>query len=59
MVEGMQDPVENFRDRLVALYKDLAEQTKVARPFESEHFLRAADMAASLPRNPPERKTGR
>ena len=50
IVEGMQDPVENFRDRLVALYRDLADQARLARPFEAENFARAADYAAGLSR---------
>lgn len=56
MVEGMQDPVENFRDRLVALYRDLADQARLARPFEAENFTRAADLAAALSRNPSEKE---
>lgn len=52
MVEGMQDPVEDFRERLVALYRDLADRARPSRPFEAENFTRAADYAAGLPRNP-------
>jgi hypothetical protein len=54
MVDGMEDPVDNFRARAVAILRDQAEQARLKAPFEAGNFDRAADLIQGLARNPPQ-----